>query len=82
MFYVHGWVGQCNIQMPNPIGKQLHHLVNQTDTLMLRQLSIGGFRVVEQTMIGPMMNAMSHNLESSSTDVCGISSFSENSFIL
>jgi hypothetical protein len=36
-------------------------------------LSIGGF--VEQTMIGPMMNAMSHNLESSSTSVCGINSF-------
>ena len=53
-----------------PIGKQLHLLLNQTDILML---GIGGF--VEQIMIGPMMNAMSHNLESSSTSVCGIDSF-------
>ncbi len=29
----------------------------------------------EQTMIRPMMNAMNHNLESSSTSVRGINSF-------
>ncbi len=56
--------------MPKPVGKQLHILVNQTDILML---GIGGF--VEQIMVGPMMNAMSHNLESSSLSVCGVDSF-------
>jgi len=70
VFNAHGWVDKCNIQTPKPIGKQLHILVNQTDILML---GIGGF--VEQIMVGPMMNAMSHNLESSSTSVCGINSF-------
>ncbi len=60
VFNVHGWVDKCNVQTPKPIGNQLHLLVDQTDILML---GIGGF--VEQTMIGPMMNAMSHNLESS-----------------
>ena len=70
VFNVHGWVDKCNTRTPKPIGKQLHLLLNQTDILML---GIGGF--VEQIMIGPMMNAMSHNLESSSTSVCGIDSF-------
>jgi hypothetical protein len=70
VFNEHGWVDQRNIQTPKPIGKQLHLLLNQTDILMLE---IGGF--VEQIMVGPMMNAMSHNLESSSTSVCGINSF-------
>jgi hypothetical protein len=73
VFDEHGWVDERKIQTPKPIGKQLHFLINQTDTLML---SIGGF--VEQIMIGPMMNAMSHNLESSSTSVCGINSFFRN----
>ena len=70
VFDVHGWVDGGKTRVPKPVGKQLHMSVNQTDMLML---SIGGF--AEQIMVGPMMNAMSHNLESSSTSVCGIDSF-------
>lgn len=70
VFNEHGWVEKQLVRSPKPTGRLLHLLLNQTDVLML---SIGCF--VEQIMIGPMMNAMSHNLESSSTSVCGIDSF-------
>ena len=70
VFHVHGWVENGNMRLPGPLGKHFHLLTNQTDCLML---SVGGF--VDRIMVGPMMNAMSHNLESSSTSVCGIDSF-------
>ena len=70
VFHVHGWFENGKMRLPGPVGKHFHLLTNQTDSLML---SIGGF--VDRIMVGPMMNAMSHNLESSSTSVCGIDSF-------
>jgi hypothetical protein len=70
VFNEHGWVDKRMVKMPKTIGKQLHLLVNPTDILML---GVGGF--VQQICVGPMMEAMSHNLESSSLSVCGIDSF-------
>jgi hypothetical protein len=70
VFHATGWYDNCHIRTSGPVGKQLHFFTNQTDILMN---SIVGF--AQQIMVGPMMEAMSHNLESSSTSVCGINSF-------
>lgn len=57
------------MRLPPKPGKQLHFLTNGTDIAFC---AIGAF--VDQVMIGPMMEAMSHHMECSRCSVCGIDS--------
>ena len=64
-----GFVDGHTMRLPPKPGKQLHFLTNGTDIAFC---AIGAF--VDQVMIGPMMEAMSHHMECSRCSVCGIDS--------
>jgi hypothetical protein len=69
VFNENGFVDRHTMRLPPKPGKQFHLLTNGTDIAFC---AIGAF--VNQVMISPMMNAMSHHMECSRCSVCGVDS--------